>query len=512
MAFLYKGNKNMVAEKTTLDEALEEITWNTPIPLLNDTDHSEPYPIEALPSIIQNAVTSYHEYGQQPLPLIACSALANVSLACQTLANVARDRVLISPVSLYFIVIAGSGERKSAADYTFSKVIRDWELKIRKKLMPELQQSQTLYQTWMIEKQCLLGQIRRNTLTGENTTDLKKELIKLAKTEPSLPLLPELFFEDATQEALAMHIAHGWPSASLWSDEGGIVMSGHGMQNNSTKFIALLNRLWDGKPFIAHRKTTKSFTVENRRLTVSLMMQPLILQHMLTKNDGVSRQSGFLSRSIIAYPLSTMGERSYQEPIHSLSALPLFHQRLIDCLNTSLSLDRIGCHQLPTLHFSTEAKITWVTFFNGVEAGLKDLGHWSSIKDFASKAAENAARLAALFHLFEGKEGNINHENTEKAIQLIKWHLLESRRILGIQDQSIQQQDALKLLNWITEKALQETTQRELQQYGPVRDKKKRNNAIKLLEENHYLKEIKLDGKTILLVNPNILNTATESK
>ena len=42
-------------------------------------------------------------------------------------------------------------------------------------------------------------------------------------------------------------------------------MNGHGMQNNTTKFIALLNRLWDGKAFIAHRKTTSSFTVANFR-------------------------------------------------------------------------------------------------------------------------------------------------------------------------------------------------------------------------------------------------------
>ena len=67
------------------------------------------YPVDALPSPICEAVSTYHNYGQQPLSLIACSALANVSLACQCLANVARDRMLISPVSLYFLVIAGSG-------------------------------------------------------------------------------------------------------------------------------------------------------------------------------------------------------------------------------------------------------------------------------------------------------------------------------------------------------------------------------------------------------------------
>jgi hypothetical protein len=42
--------------------------------------------------------------------------------------------------------------------------------------------------------------------------------------EPEIPLLPTLYFEDVTQEALAHSLAHGWPSASLWSDEAGIII------------------------------------------------------------------------------------------------------------------------------------------------------------------------------------------------------------------------------------------------------------------------------------------------
>ena len=97
-------------------------------------DTKNEYPIDALPKIIKNAVTSYQSYGQQPLSMIACSALASVSLVCQALANVARDKLLISPTSLYFLVVADSGERKSASDSVFRQAINEWELKTRKKL------------------------------------------------------------------------------------------------------------------------------------------------------------------------------------------------------------------------------------------------------------------------------------------------------------------------------------------------------------------------------------------
>lgn len=479
--------------------------WVTPTPILSDTEHTMPYPIDELPTIIQDAVTVYQRYGQQPLPLVACSALANVSLACQTLANVARDRLLVSPVSLFFLVVAGSGERKSAADYAFSKATRQWQLEIRKQLEPEINVAQVLYQAWKVEKEGVLNQIKRNSHLTDNTELLKQRLVEVMTNEPKIPLLPVLFFEDATQEALASHIAHGWPSSSLWSDEGGIVMGGHGMQTNSTKFVALLNRLWDGKAFIAHRKTTQSFTVANRRLTVSLMMQPLILEQMLIKNGGISRQSGFLARSLIAYPKSAMGNRYYQEPPESLKGLPEFHQRLLDCLNTSLSLDKAGCHTLPTLELSPPAKTAWVSFFNHVELGLKNTQQWQSIKDFASKAAENVARLAALFHLFEGKQGDISVEHVEQACAIINWHLHETKMILGSQPQSPSQEDSMRLLQWIIEKGLTETTPRQLQQYGPLRDKARRDQAITNLSELNYLKAEKHQGKTILRVNPEVL-------
>lgn len=281
-------------------------------------------------------------------------------------------------------------------------------------------------------------------------------------------------------------------------------MGGHGMQTNTTKFIALLNRLWDGKPFIAHRKTSDSFTVENRRLTVSVMMQPLILEQMLAKNGGITRQSGFLARSLITYPNTAMGTRHYKEPPASLESVSNFHQRLIDCLNTSLSLDKTGCHTMPTLQLSQSAKAAWVSFFNKIESGLNNQSEWGAIKDFASKAAENVARLAALLHLFDGKSGDISAEQIEQAIEIISWHLQEANSMLSQQPKTTQQEDSLKLINWIIEKGLTETNPRHLLQFSPIRDKSRRDQAVQLLTDLHYTKPTKNNGKTILLLNPHI--------
>ncbi|WP_339056776.1 hypothetical protein [Candidatus Regiella endosymbiont of Tuberolachnus salignus] len=56
--------------------------WQHPVPIDEQSTAAE-YPLDALPTLIRNAVSAYHCYGQQPIPLIASSALANISLACQ---------------------------------------------------------------------------------------------------------------------------------------------------------------------------------------------------------------------------------------------------------------------------------------------------------------------------------------------------------------------------------------------------------------------------------------------
>ena len=111
--------------------------WPDPEPL-GDAGPERPYPLDALPPIIGDAVAEYQSYGQQPVPMVACSGLASASLAAQPLANVVRDRNLSGPISLYTLVIAVSGERKTSADRVFAKPIREWMLERREALQPDI--------------------------------------------------------------------------------------------------------------------------------------------------------------------------------------------------------------------------------------------------------------------------------------------------------------------------------------------------------------------------------------
>lgn len=86
-----------------------------------------PFPIDALPPTIRAAVEEAILSIEAPAALIASSALAAASLATQTQFNVERDTGLDGPISLYFITIAESGERKSAVDRIFFRAAREFE-------------------------------------------------------------------------------------------------------------------------------------------------------------------------------------------------------------------------------------------------------------------------------------------------------------------------------------------------------------------------------------------------
>ena len=444
-----------------------------------------PYPIDALPDIIKDAIISYAEYGQQPISLLANSALSNVSLACQGLANVARDNLLVSPISMYFITVASSGERKTAADKLFSQGVSAWEEATKASILPSYHYQRNVYLTWSIKRKAILTTIKRLAAKEHDTSEQEASYHAIMMQQPDIPLLPKLKYEDITAEALSENLEQAWPSASIFSDEGGIVLSSPSMQKHAAKSASLFNKLWDAQPVSIHRKTTNNVLIKDRRFTLNLMLQPLLLKQMLDKQQGINRHSGFLARTLIAYPESNMGMRFYKKPVKTVTkAITKFHDRIRQCLDDTLPIDNKGFKGISTLTFSAEGKAFWVKHFNDIEKAIANPYQWQSISDLASKASENIARLAALFHVFTGADRHqISAHHVESAYQVVAWHLNEAKRIFGGSLPLTQtEQDANLIMQTAVEKNIEKITLRQLSKMVLVRQKDRRNNAIHWLE------------------------------
>ena len=347
---------------------IEEEAWPDPEPLFEPTEAERAYPLDALPPIAAKAVAQYRTYGQQPLSLVGCSALATVSLAAQALADVARDRHLIGPTSLYLLSVAVSGERKTSADRTFNRPIRDWVRERLEALAPDVKGTRARIAAWRAERDGVLNKIKKAAGDENKAADLERLKQSLAKLEAE-PLreiiLPELFHEDTNAPCLAVNLAEGWPSASIWSDESGLVVGGNGMNDdNLMGFIALLNRLWDGNDFTRSRLVAKSARIRGRRLTVNLMMQPVVLLRLLDARAGASRGMGWIARNLLAWPTSTIGSRPYRDAA-AMALVEEFHARIRELLGAAPPRRGRGSDSHPADResvadgFSGVARLTW---------------------------------------------------------------------------------------------------------------------------------------------------------
>ena len=167
------------------------------------------------------------------------------------------------------------------------------------------------------------------------------------------------------------------------------------------KTLAVFNGLWDGAPANIDRKTSECFTIEAARLTLGLALQPETMRQFIDNTRGLARGSGFLARFLIAWPQSTQGRRMFKEAPESWPALARFHGRLAELLECELPIDETGILRPVMLGLDASAKEIWVEFHNIVESELLPGGDMAEARDVASKAADNAARLAALYHVFE---------------------------------------------------------------------------------------------------------------
>ena len=263
------------------------------------------------------------------------------------------------------------------------------------------------------------------------------------------PVIPRLLYADTTPEALGYNLAKTWPSAGIISAEAGTVLGSHGMSKDSAmRNLAQLNQLWDGAPLSIDRRTSDSFTVLGARLTMALQIQEVTLRSFIKNTGNLARGTGFMSRFLIAWPESTQGTRLFEEPPETWPHLEVFTNRLISILEMEPNFDN-GVLEPQLVGLTTEAKPFWEIFHDRVEQKLRSGSDYFDIKDVASKAADNTARLAAIFHVFEHGISPICKNCLGKAVRIIMWHLNESRRFFGEIALPEEQIKMIKLDTWL---------------------------------------------------------------
>ena len=495
-----------------------QIEWAEPLPLSSERYEKEAYPLEAFPEPLRAAVKDIATITKAPIAMCGMGVLSALSLAGQGLVDVERGRHLAGPTSLFLLSIAESGERKTTVDTLAFAAIRKHQQELEKALEPELKAFSAEYKAWEAVHNGLragiTGKARGGNLDGID--ELRNKLKTNEEKKPVPPLMPLLMSSSSTPEGLLRDLAKRWPSSSTISSEAGVVFGSHSMGADSVmRNLATLNVLWDGGEHINIRADEdKNFTVRGARFTMSLQVQHHVLVDFMKRAGELARGSGFLARFLLAWPESTQGTRFYEEPNEYMAGLARFDSRITQLLQ--IDLPRADEHSLALepymLELTTEAKAVWVELHDAIESELKAHGEYSDVRDVASKTADNAARIAALFHLYEhGPEGSISVEHIQQASTLAIWHLHEARRLLFDLQNNTEIRKAAQLDSWLINWCKQQGTDRvnrtEIMRRGPNSIRRAEQLAAPLLElqELNRLQVIEDGRSKTIVLNPALL-------
>jgi hypothetical protein len=499
-----------VEVKTT--QANESVDWPIPQPLVKKIE-PEPYPLDALPATIRAAVVEVQGFTKAPLAMVALSAMSALSLAIQARVDIGRAHGLTGPCSLFGLVIADSGERKSTCDGKFTNSIREHEAQQAEIAKPLIREYNAAAGAWEAKRNGIKDKIRQCAKESKPTREYEERLRDLENHEPIKPRVPRLIYADATPEALTHSLYKNWPSGGVVSAEAGSVLGAHGMGSESVmRNLAMFNQLWDGNPLTIDRRTSESYTVRGARLTIALQVQQATLRDFLVRSGTLARGTGFLARFLLAWPESTQGYRAFTEPPESWPAMEVFNQRIAKILNLPLPQCADETLSPVLLTLTPDAKAAWIAYHDAIECELKNSGELYDVRDVAAKSADNAARIAALFHVFESNQSNeVSIDSLNGATRIAAWHLNESRRFFGEIALPGILKDAARLETWLIEYCKRENVLfvpvATLQQTGPglLRRKDAYDPAIRELTALNRVRIVTNAPKKLLELNPAII-------
>lgn len=438
---------------------------------------SKPYPVEALPPLIREAVLEVQAYTQTPMALVANSALVSLVTACQAHFDVARDDNLKAPVSLFFVTIAESGERKTTCDHFFSKILLEYQTRVAKEMAPEMNEFHAEAAAWTAKEEGIKSAIKRSIAglkSPRSIQDLQGELQQLHLTKPQKPRVPSIVRTDDTSENLAYVLTHEWPSAGIVSSEGGLLFASRALKkDNVTATLALYNVLWDGGEYQIGRKTGDSFTVRGARLSIGVQVQPEVMQNFLEGSENVARGIGFMARCLFSFPDSTQGQRPYKNAPKQMQCLDEFNALIMKILTLEPRIDD-GQLMPSTLPLSEKAKEIWIAFHDLIESQLALGGQYENLRDIASKIADNASRIAANFAITAGFPlTQVDSESMKRGCSIAEWYLFEALRYFGKETPSQKKvsENARTLEKWLICEAAKTQSKavvkRKCMQYGP---------------------------------------------
>ncbi|RDS82249.1 DUF3987 domain-containing protein [Dyella monticola] len=377
------------------------------------------YPVASLPDCIHKAVQCVSERHQIQPAMCASVANAVLSIALQRFLMVKLPGGRLRPTCLFFLILGDSGTGKSTGYGAFTPSLLEREATFVALDAKAEMEFKSLHRIWTKQQTKLINSIHELQLKGEYYGHLRDELNKLVQSEPIVPRSMSMLIADTTGAAFIERLDGDRQSVAVTTDEAIITF------NYLYQYFGYLNLAWDGSTIPVTRKGSGRINAVNPRAGVLLMSQPTIFNDFCGLHGDVAGSVGAWARYLIAFP-PVVQDKVYPNDPDSISmdGLDKFNAMIADLIDEFMKRMADGITEPVIVEMDSGASARYTTFANEMNERMKAGNNLDDVKDFASKAAEHAARLAANY-AYMAKETKITAETMENAINIIRYHLEE---------------------------------------------------------------------------------------
>ena len=384
------------------------------VPLTPQWSDLPTFPVDALPDVIRNYVSAVAEHSQTAPDMAAVISLGVLATCLQGKYKIEGTPGYFEPLSLYTVVIAAPGERKSSVMRDMTTFLYEYEQEYNKAHSMEIRENH-------LQRESLERQISglQKKLERKESREMELELRQLQEQLEETPeLKPVRFFaDDCSSEALTSLMAANNGVFSVISTEGGIfdIMAGR-YSNKSNIDVWLKGHCGDA--IYVDRMTREAECIMHPALSAILSIQPSVLDEIMSNTTMTGR--GLIARFLYASPPSRIGSRVFRtQPIPP--EITAAYRSLIFHL---MALPIAGDAQ--TVHLSEKAFDLMADYFQEHEKFL--VGEGQAISDWASKYIGAVLRIAGLLHCadMEDDKTEVTASTMSKAIQIGKYFLAHS--------------------------------------------------------------------------------------
>lgn len=483
-------------------------------PPLIDLDYDianlPPFPVEALPSVIANQVRAVAKHTQTSEDMAAVMSLGVLAVCLQGKYRVEGSPGYYEPLSLYTVIIAAPGERKSSVMGEMTGCLYDYEQEYNEVRKGEIRANKQERKRLETEISSLQERLRE--------TEDEAMKVKLRSLEDELAELPELkkvrfIADDCSSEALTSLLANNDGRIAVISTEGGIfeLMSG---RYSPKANIDVWLKGHCGDTIMVDRKGRESETIYSPHLSAILTIQPCILEDIMSDKKMSGR--GLVARFLFSSPPSLIGKRTfggvgipeetarkYKELVYRLMALPVPDKP-------------------SNLQLSEEASDLMGEYFAEHEKYLA--GEGQAIAEWASKYIGAVLRIAGLIHVaMENGSNTIEALTIRNAISMGKYFLEHSNYAYSLMGNDSTLKLAKFVMGKIKKGQIKEIKQWELGKLCRcklIKNVQDMEPVLEMLEEYGQLKRVMPEARPgsgrkpdiVIVVNPKVFEDAVKGE